>query len=203
MRKAAKSVMPAVILSANMPSRVRIYTRTGDRGETSLYGGRRIPKSHLQIEAYGTVDELNSFIGLALAEITHNEVRLFLTAVQRDLFSIGSYLSGYEKEELDLSLRVGELEKIIDEVDKKLPELKNFVLPGGGKLASNLHVARAVSRRAERVTVRFFNEEETSIPNPRKEKIMIYLNRVSDLLFVLARFANKLDNVSEELWKIK
>lgn len=186
-----------------MSSRVRIYTRTGDRGETSLYGGRRIPKSHLQIEAYGTVDELNSFIGLALAEITHNEVRQFLTAVQRDLFSIGSYLSGYEKEELDLSLRVGELERIIDEVDKKLPTLSNFVLPGGGKLASNLHVARAVSRRAERVTVRFFNEEETSIPNPRKEKIMIYLNRVSDLLFVLARFVNKLDNIPEEVWKIR
>ena len=186
-----------------MASRIRIYTRTGDRGETSLYGGKRIPKSHLQIEAYGTVDELNSFIGHALSNIVHSDLRQFLTAVQRDLFSIGSYLSGYEKEELDLSLRVGELERIIDEVDKKLPELTNFVLPGGSKLASHLHVARAVSRRAERATVRFFNEETTGIPDLRKQKIMIYLNRVSDLLFVLARFANKLDNISEELWKIK
>lgn len=183
-----------------MASRVRVYTKTGDRGETSLYGGTRVPKSHLRIEAYGTVDEVNSHIGLCLAEVKNAELERFLKTVQHDLFTIGSYLSGYDKEKVDLVLRVGEIEKIIDEVDGKLPPLSNFILPGGSKLAALLHVARSVSRRSERAVIRFFNEEKSEIHAARRDNIVVYLNRVSDLLFVLARFANQLEMVKDELW---
>ncbi|MBI2029479.1 cob(I)yrinic acid a,c-diamide adenosyltransferase [Candidatus Gottesmanbacteria bacterium] len=178
---------------------MKIYTKTGDRGQTSLYGGTRVSKSSLQIEAYGTIDELNSFIGLALSEIKQVDVEKFLLALQTDLMSIASYLAGYRKGNLNLELRVSEIEKVIDQMDVKLPPLKNFILPTGEKLGASLHVARSVSRRAERAVIRYF-EAETK-PNPNKDKIIIYLNRLSDFLFVLARFANHLASHPETIWK--
>ncbi len=178
---------------------MKIYTKTGDKGKTSLYGGTRVSKSNLQIEAYGTVDELNSFIGLALSDITQVDIKKFLLTLQADLLSIGSYLAGYQQGKLNLELRVSEIEKVIDEIDSKLPPLKNFILPGGGKLGASLHVARSISRRAERAVIRYF-ESETK-PSVNKEKIIMYLNRVSDFLFMLARFANKEEEYNENIWK--
>lgn len=183
---------------------MKIYTKTGDYGETSLYGERRVPKSALAIEAYGSVDELNSFIGLALIEITQLDVKNFLKTVQTDLLTIGSDLSGYPKEELNLELRVVEIEKVIDEFANKLPKLHNFILPGGGKLGATLHVARAVARRTERIVIRFLTSSEAgNINKERKQKIIKYLNRVSDFLYMLARFANKEEGIEEEIWKAK
>lgn len=178
---------------------MKIYTKTGDKGQTSLYGGIRVSKSSPQIEAYGTIDELNSFIGLALSEISQPQVEKFLRALQTDLMSIASYLAGYNRGKLNLELRVSEIEKVIDQMDTKLPPLKNFILPGGGKLGASLHVARSVSRRAERAVIRYFETEVK--PTANKEKIIIYLNRVSDLLFVLARFANFKESHPETIWK--
>lgn len=183
---------------------MKIYTKTGDRGETSLYGGKRVPKSALAIEAYGTVDELNSFIGLSLSEITQVSVKRFLKTLQTDLLTIGSYLSGYPKEALNLKLRVSEIEKVIDELERKLPRLTNFILPGGGKLGATLHIARSVARRTERIVIRFLTSNESgNINKERKQEIIRYLNRVSDFLYMLARFANKEEGIEEEVWKAK
>lgn len=178
---------------------MKIYTKTGDKGQTSLYGGTRVSKSSLQIEAYGTIDELNSFIGFALSDIEMVQVEKFLLMLQTDLMSIASFLAGYQKGKLNLELRVSEIEKVIDEMDSKIPPLKNFILPGGGKLGASLHVARSVSRRAERAVIRFF-ESETR-PTVNKEKIVMFLNRVSDFLFVLARFVNYQESKPETIWK--
>lgn len=179
---------------------MKIYTKTGDKGKTSLYGGTRVSKSSLQIEAYGTIDELNSFIGFALSDIVQVDIKQFLLTLQTDLLSIGSYLAGYPKGKLNLELRVSEIEQIIDKIDNKLSPLKNFILPGGGKLGASLHVARSVSRRAERAVIRFF-ETDTKITKDKKEKIIMYLNRVSDFLFVLARFVNNKEGKIETIWK--
>ncbi len=181
---------------------MKIYTKTGDKGQTSLYGGIRVSKSNLQIEAYGTIDELNSFIGLSLSEISQPQIEKFLAVLQTDLMSIASYLAGYPKGKLNLELRVSEIEKVIDEIDIKLSPLKNFILPGGGKLGASLHVARSVARRAERTVIRFFEiEESSSLTKEQKEKVIMYLNRVSDFLFVLARFVNFKESHPETIWK--
>ncbi len=182
---------------------MKIYTKTGDRGETSLFGGKRVSKSHLQVEAYGNIDELNSQIGFTLSLIEEVELRRFLTLIQTDLMSIASYLAGYNKENLDLELRVSEIEKVIDEIDKKLPSLYNFILPGGTEGGAALHMARSVARRAERNVIRFFNEAESNIDTNVKKKITIYLNRLSDFLFVLARFVNFGEGQAENIWKDK
>jgi len=181
---------------------MKIYTKKGDFGETSLFGGKRISKSALRIEAYGNIDELNSFIGLAISQIEQIDMKHFLEVVQSDLMTITAYLAGFPGEKLDLELRVSEIEKVIDEIDKTLPKINHFILPGGGKLGATLHVVRSVARRAERSVVRLFNEDnQVSLTVERKKKILMYLNRVSDFFFVLARFANTKDNVSEETWK--
>lgn len=180
---------------------MKIYTKTGDLGETSLFGGKRIVKSALAIEAYGNIDELNSFIGLALSTIGQIDIKHFLKTIQTDLLTIGAYLAGYPKEKLNLELRVSEIEKIIDELDKKLSPITHFLLPGGGKLGALLNVSRAVARRTERAVVRFFEDESSQNINlQRKKQINMYLNRVSDLLFVLARFANNEEGIAEEEW---
>jgi cob(I)alamin adenosyltransferase len=174
----------------------RIYTRAGDTGETSLGDGSRVPKTDPRIEAYGTVDELNSLIGLALAVDMPDEFRPWLEEIQNDLFDLGADLSvpaddARERLRIDQE-QVGRLEERCDLVNARLEPLKSFVLPGGGEAAARLHVARAVCRRAERLTVGL---AETAPVNPAA---VAYLNRLSDLLFILARAANP---GTETLWK--
>jgi cob(I)alamin adenosyltransferase len=174
----------------------RIYTRAGDTGETSLGDGRRVPKTDPRIEAYGTVDELNSLVGLALADDLPDEFRPWLEEIQNDLFDLGADLSvplEDERERLRVEQgQVDRLEELCDLVNARLEPLKSFVLPGGSEAAARLHVARAVCRRAERLAVGL---AETTSVNP---VAIAYLNRLSDLLFILARAANPGE---ESLWK--
>ena len=175
----------------------RIYTRAGDAGETSLGDGSRVPKTDLRIEAYGTVDELNSLVGLALASDLPAEFRPWLEQVQNDLFDLGADLSvplEDERERLRMTLgQVERLEELCDLVNEELAPLKSFILPGGTEAAARLHVARAVCRRAERRSVALAEEHEV---NPAA---LAYLNRLSDLLFILARAANA--GSQEPLWR--
>lgn len=164
----------------------KIYTKTGDAGETSLIGGVRVPKFHLRIESYGTVDELNSYIGLIKDSLNDKLILEVLAEIQDRLFTIGSLLaSDPEKSKMkvpDLFEKDIELlEKQMDEMDANLPELKSFVLPGGNIVASHCHVARCICRRAERLVVHLAIESEL---NPVITK---YLNRLSDYLFMLSR----------------
>ncbi len=170
---------------------MKIYTKTGDEGKTSLFGGKRVWKDDLRIQSYGTVDELNSLIGVALTEIKNKELKKILSSIQHELFNLGSDLASPEyKSSKKFSIpRINEinakrLEGLIDKVDNKLSRLKNFILPGGLKGAALLHHARTVCRRAEREVISLSKIEKV---NP---EIKIYLNRLSDLLFVLARFEN-------------
>jgi cob(I)alamin adenosyltransferase len=181
---------------------MKIYTKTGDEGDTGLLGGVRISKSAPRIEAYGTVDELNSFIGLAVTEIKDQEVKTLLEKIQNQLFSIGAELASPDAEKskkLNLpevtSEYYLETELTIDHFEEKLEELKNFILPGGSKSAALLHVCRTICRRAERRVVEL--KKETS----GCEKIMIYLNRLSDLFFVLARYENLVSGIPDTKWK--
>jgi cob(I)alamin adenosyltransferase len=177
----------------------RIYTRGGDRGETSLGDGSRVSKLDPRIGAFGTVDELNSCVGLALAVDPPEELREVLARVQNELFDVGADISvpyGVG----DGRLRVGqasidELERLCDRFNAELPELRSFVLPSGDELAARLHVARAVCRRAERDALAATGEVDL---NPL---VLVYLNRLSDLLFILARFANASAGRDEPLWK--
>ncbi|MBA2537447.1 MAG: cob(I)yrinic acid a,c-diamide adenosyltransferase [Actinobacteria bacterium] len=175
----------------------RIYTRAGDAGETSLGDGTRVPKSNLRIEAFGTVDELNSFIGVLLATGVPDEFRPWLEQIQNELFDLGADLSvpaDDERERLRISSeQVVWLEELCDLVNAGLTPLKSFVLPGGTEAAAILHVARTVCRRAERATVAL--AEEAAV-NPA---VLAYLNRLSDFLFILARAANA--GNPEPLWK--
>lgn len=181
---------------------MKIYTKTGDKGETSLFGGERVWKNNLRIECYGTVDELNAVIGLSLTEIKNQEIIDALSKIQNDLFVLGSDLATPEKQsgnqpsvpriQNDHSKTI---EKQIDYFDSQLPELRNFILPGGSKGSSLLHLARTVCRRGERLVVNLFNQEKIS------EEIVVYLNRLSDLLFVLSRFENFTSNIKDTCWK--
>lgn len=155
-----------------------IYTRTGDKGTTSLYGGRRILKSDLQIEAYGSIDELNSFAGMVAVIVKNKSDRDFLIDVQRDLHKIMASLSG-AKVNLDfIDKRISKFEERIDELDKKLSKLTRFILPGGTVISSWLHILRVICRRAERKVIRYSRDEL---------QIIKYLNRLSDLFFTMAR----------------
>jgi cob(I)alamin adenosyltransferase len=176
----------------------RIYTRAGDAGETSLGDGTRVPKTDLRIEAYGTVDELNSFVGYALAGDLPEEFRPWLEQVQNDLFDLGADLSvpleDRRRERLRVTTaQVERLEELCDLVNERLEPLKSFVLPGGTESSARLHVARAVCRRAERLAVALAGEHAV---NPAA---LAYLNRLSDLLFILARAANA--GSPEPLWR--
>ena len=176
----------------------RIYTRAGDTGETSLGDGGRVPKTDLRIEAYGTVDELNSFLGLALAGDLPDEVRPWLEQVQNDLFDLGADLSVPLEDDRRERLRVTSeqverLEELCDLVNARLEPLRSFILPGGTEASARLHVARAVCRRAERLAVALAAEHGV---NPAA---LSYLNRLSDLLFILARAANA--GSREPLWR--
>ena len=172
----------------------KIYTRTGDEGTTGLGDGTRVSKTHPRVEAFGTVDELNSLLGMILAHDLPQAVRDCLVAVQHDLFDLGGELSvpGYQTIEKSY---VERLERILDEFNNELPALKEFILPAGGIATSTCHLARAVGRRAERCTVHLNNEESI---NP---SIIAYLNRLSDLLFVIARVLARFENGEEVCWQ--
>jgi cob(I)alamin adenosyltransferase len=179
---------------------VKIYTRTGDRGETALFDGRRVPKSDLRVEAYGEVDELNAVLGLALAESDDQELAEVLRAVQRDLFAVGGRLADpshkvaarVEKAVLPPGA-VTQLEEWIDRFELGLPPLRRFILPGGSRVGALLHVARTVCRRAERRIVLLGSAEV-------EPELLAYVNRLSDLLFVLARAMNHRAGLPETEW---
>lgn len=177
----------------------KIYTKTGDKGTTSLIGGTKVLKSDLRIEAYGTVDELNSYVGLCRDLITDKSQQEILHEVQDRLFTIGSSLACDPQKEPKMKIPdlkeddVTLLENEIDRMHSVLPEMKNFILPGGHATVSHLHIARCVCRRAERICVRLQEDEQLLI--------IKYLNRLSDYLFVLARFIAQKLSVPENVWK--
>lgn len=180
----------------------KLYTKTGDKGETSLLGGKRVSKDSLRVDSYGTVDELNSTLGVAEAFLEDRALKEIVKQIQNDLFNLGSELSltDLKKKEsfgltTDWGKRTKELEEIIDRLDKQLKELRNFILPGGDKAASFLHLARSISRRAERKIISLSKKEKIS------PAILPYLNRLSDLLFVLSRYTNHLKGIKDQLWK--
>lgn len=182
-----------------------IYTRTGDTGTTSLFGGKRVLKCEELVDVYGSIDELNSWIGLIRSKIKDVRYKNFLSVIQSDLFTIGSLLAGWKPLQGDplesLNGRVSEMEKMIDEMEDKLPSLKNFILPGGSELGSFIHIARGICRRVERQVVGFYKGPALSTEDI--DLIIKYLNRLSDLFFMLARFINKQANVPEVLWSGK
>ncbi len=178
---------------------MKIYTKTGDKGSTSLFGGKRTSKDSLRIEAYGTVDELNSSLGVARALNPRIELDEIIAHLQNDLFVVGADLAtplGTRPSHVQRikSDHIAHLEQSIDRLDARLQPLSTFILPGGSQIASQLHLARTICRRAERLVVKL----------SRKEKIgpscLVYLNRLSDLLFVMARFANYTDGGQETPW---
>ncbi|MDP4262170.1 MAG: cob(I)yrinic acid a,c-diamide adenosyltransferase [Bacteroidota bacterium] len=181
---------------------MKIYTRTGDKGTTSLIGGTKVPKSHLRIEAYGTVDELNSYIGLCKDLLADEQGKIILQEVQDRLFTIGSSLASDPVKEPRMKIPdlkeddVTLLEKEMDKMSDAIPAMKNFILPGGHITVSHLHIARCICRRAERCCVRL--EHESTEVEP---VILKYLNRLSDYLFVLARFTADRLKVPEIPWK--
>ena len=189
----------------NIHSIMKIYTKTGDKGETALYGGTRVSKASARVESYGNIDELNSFIGFAKSEISDEKVLAQLKKIQFDLFTVGSesatptdkLMLANGKSRLSLMIsetEIEELENWMDEFEKELEPLQYFILPGGGKSATALHLCRTVCRRAERSLV-FLNETEEVRP-----ELIKYLNRLSDYLFVLARYISKINGETEEYW---
>ncbi len=189
--------------------KVRIYTRTGDQGETSLFSGEKVSKHDLRVEAYGTVDELNSAIGWALMAVkaiqNDNIVHIsaMLETLQRELFEVGADLATPPSKNANAYkiLRIGDdevkrLEKWIDKLDEALPTLRAFIMPGGTEAAARIHIARTVCRRAERIAVRAVH----SAPNVNVG-VVRYLNRLNDLLFVMARFANHCQGVMDVTWE--
>ena len=181
---------------------MKIYTRTGDQGETALFGGQRVSKDHDRIEAYGTVDELNAVLGVVRAELGDagdpGRIDPLLARVQHQLFDLGAELATPSPEEKGTALltdsQVASLEQAIDEYEAKLTPLKQFILPGGSRAASHLHVARCVCRRAERLIVALGHHEAV------RETPVQYVNRLADLLFVLARAANHAAGVGDVPW---
>ena len=184
---------------------MKIYTKTGDKGETSLYGGTRVSKAAARVESYGTLDELNAFIGLAKAEISDEKVLNQLQKIQFDLFTVGSeaatptdkMLLANGKNRLDLMIsekEITELELWMDDFDAELEPLRFFILPSGGKAAASIHVCRTVCRRAERAMVHLNETEEV------RPELIKYLNRLSDYLFILARYISKISGEKEEYW---
>ncbi len=184
-----------------MPRITRVYTRTGDDGTTALGGGQRVPKTAPRIAAYGAVDELNSAVGVVLAAAPSPATAAALRTIQNELFHLGSDLCMLEPDKARVPVPVIEarhvdaLERLMDEMNEQLEPLTNFVLPGGTPAAAQLHVARAVCRRAERDAIALAQLE------PIGPCVVPYLNRLSDTLFVMARLENKLAGVPEPVWQ--
>ena len=178
----------------------RIYTKTGDKGETGLVGGNRVSKDSIRVDAYGSVDELNSVLGLARSFLVDNDLDSLLQELQNDLFTAGADLATVKNDKNRSRItneRVLELERSIDKYQEELPPLKAFVLPGGGNAGASLHLARAVARRAERRIVKLGKSEKIN------DQLIPYINRLSDLLFVLARVANHRQKSVEIQWHTK
>lgn len=183
---------------------LKIYTKTGDGGKTSLIGGTKVPKSHIRIQAYGTIDELNAYIGLLGDQLADMHGRELLREIQDRLFTIGSALACDPKK--DIAMKIPDLEESdivlleqeIDMMNEKLPEMKSFILPGGHVSVSTAHICRTVCRRAERLIVELDELEPLAQP-----LVIKYLNRLSDYLFVLARYTGFLNGVDEIKWKAR
>lgn len=181
---------------------MKIYTKTGDSGSTSLYGGLRVPKHHHRIEAYGTLDELNSYMGLIAALLGREGVSHIAENIQNELFVMGSHLAAQPDKEnlklpdMDESL-IGKMEQEIDRMDEMLPPLKFFILPGGSALVAHIHVARCICRRAERACTIVAEQEAID------SRIVMMLNRLSDYLFTLARYAAMTTGTDEIPWKTR
>jgi len=178
---------------------MKIYTKTGDKGLTSLIGGSRVPKYHIRIESYGTVDELNSYLGLIACQDILLHDKQILKQIQDRLFTIGASLAtDPEKSTMAIpdliQADIDLLENEMDAMDKQLPALKHFILPGGSNSVSFCHLARCVCRRAERLTVQLAQH------SPVDEKVIVYLNRLSDYLFVLARKIGQQQQLEENKW---
>lgn len=179
---------------------MKLYTRTGDDGTTGLFGGGRVRKDDARVEAYGTIDETNAAIGLARAAGISPAIDAVLAQIQSDLFTLGAELACVPGKEEKMKMRLldqsdaARLEQAIDEAEEGLPPLKSFVLPGGSPAAAALHLARTVSRRAERRTL------EAAEQGPVRHELLVYLNRLSDLLFVLARKANHDASTADVPW---
>lgn len=178
---------------------MKVYTKKGDKGQTSLIGGTRVSKASIRIESYGTVDELNSYIGLIREEIKVEESKALLESIQNDLFLIGANLASCpEKSKMEItSLKESHIEKMelaMDAMNEELPAMTHFVLPGGTTLNCHLHIARCITRRAERITVQLAEESVVD------EKVIMYLNRLSDYLFVLARYVVFKEGAEELKW---
>ena len=182
----------------------KIYTKTGDLGQTSLLGGTRVPKSHIRIESYGTVDELNSFIGFLGDQVTDNRTNNFLKEIQDRLFTIGSSLACDPEKETKMKLPdlheedITLMEEEIDEMNKVLAPMKSFILPGGSMAISAAHIARCVCRKAERNCVNML-EQKMFVDT----LVIKYLNRLSDYLFVVARYVAHLSDIKETEWKAR
>jgi cob(I)alamin adenosyltransferase len=180
---------------------LKIYTKTGDNGETGLFGGPRVPKDDIRIEAYGTVDELNAFLGAARIEPLPAEVDAVLVRVQNCLFTIGAELATPNPVRQATSPigdpAIEELERAIDQMEQSLPPLKEFILPGGGPAAAALHIARSVCRRAERRVVTLWRSPGATV----SEAAVRYLNRLSDYLFVAARYCNHTAGLADVPWR--
>jgi cob(I)alamin adenosyltransferase len=179
-------------------STMPIYTRYGDKGETVTLGGKTVSKDHERVVAYGEVDELNALLGVCVSFMDSGKTKEYLGKIQKDLFVIGAELAATGKKKPMMSIRlqqVEDLEQEIDSTESSLSPLNNFILPGGSKTASMLHLARTVCRRSERSVVSLSRKEKI---NPQ---IITYLNRLSDLLFVLARATNRKKRVEEVIWR--
>lgn len=179
----------------------KIYTKKGDKGETSLIGGSRVLKSDMRIEAYGTLDELNSFIGLIRDFSVDQEQKNSISVIQSNIFIAESIYAADSEKSLETLPKLNEsdiefLEQEIDKMNEHLPELKNFILPGGHPVVSYCHIARTVCRRAERLLVRL------DFTGDCHELVIKYINRLSDYLFVLARFVGRELGAQEQIWKI-
>jgi cob(I)alamin adenosyltransferase len=182
----------------------KIYTKTGDKGGTSLIGGVRVPKSHIRIESYGTVDELNSYIGMVNDMAANKQVDEWLREIQDRLFTVGAVLATNPDKEVKMKLPdiheedVVWLEERIDLMNESLPEMRSFILPGGNLASSTCHVARCVCRRAERICVAMQEQNEVIPPI-----VIQYLNRLSDFLFVLCRYLSHINGAEEVPWRAR
>jgi cob(I)alamin adenosyltransferase len=179
---------------------MKIYTKTGDTGTTGLYGGERVAKSSPRIAAYGEIDELNAVLGIVCAETPHAPIRDSLSQVQSALFTVGAQLASPKQDskiEIITAAHVDFLERQIDVVTGSLPALRTFILPGGGRTAAFLHLARTVCRRAERSMVELKSMDGEDVDG----WLLIYINRLSDFLFTMSRLANQLESIEDVPWK--
>ena len=177
---------------------MKIYTKTGDDGNTGLQGDFRISKSHSRIMAYGTVDEVNATIGVVLTNNLDNDIKQLLSQIQNDLFLLGSDLSNQNLDDLNNRISVSMVEKIetsIDTFELELPPITNFILPGGNSAAAHIHQVRTIIRRAETLVVKLSDKDEIN------SNCIKYLNRLSDLMFVMGRLINKRNGIEDIIWK--